>query len=120
MERGVDALTEAELEFPSGLVATIRCSMTAQKVALGFHIRGERGTLSVSNYIAPQWGCELKTTLDGIEHVESIGGPSSYEAQLEHVVRVLRGGEPTVTGGQDAIANMRVIEKIRQLAAQRS
>lgn len=118
MERGVDAMTEAELEFPSGLIATIRCSMTAPKVALGFRIRGERGTLSISNYIAPQWGCELKTTIDGVEHVETVGGPSSYEAQLEHVVRVLRGEERPVTGGNDAIANMLVIEKIRQVAAQ--
>jgi predicted dehydrogenase len=119
MDRGVDAVTEAELEFPSGLTATIRCSMMPSSLALGFRISGERGSLSVSNYIGPQFGCELKTNIDGTERIEVVGGPSSYDAQLEHVVRVLRGEEAAVTGGNDAIANMLVIEQIRDLAAQR-
>jgi len=120
MERGVDALTEAELEFPSGLIAAIRCSMMAPTPALGFRIRGKRGSLSVSNYIGPQFGCELKTTVDSIERVEAIGGPSSYEAQLEHVLRVLQGEETAMTGAKNAIANMLVIEQVRDRAAQRS
>ena len=55
---------------------------------------------------------ELRITIDGTEKAEQINGRTTYDHQLEAFVPAVLGGEQQPTGGQDAIANMRVIDAI--------
>ena len=88
---GVDASMTAALAFPSGARADISCSMVPET-------RDARATI----------GGET------VEH--PVDGPSTYEAQLAHVVDVMAGKARPLTGGADAIANMAAIDAIYKLA----
>jgi len=114
---GVDSETEAKLLFPDNIRASIRCSMISKKMALNLRIQGTRGTLEISNYIAPHLGCEFKTRIDGHENTVAVSGPTTFEAQLAHVIEVLRGRVSPLTGGEDAIKNMNVVEAVKKAAA---
>jgi predicted dehydrogenase len=110
---GVEAQAWATLSFPSGVRAEIWCSMQAPRIAWDLEIVGEFGQLALSNFVAPQYGCVLRTEIHEHSVEQTIDGPSTYDAQLEHVADVLLNGAPTVTGGVDAVANMRVVDEVR-------
>lgn len=116
---GVDVTTRAQLDFGDNLIATIECSLdTPRQLFSELILEGERGTLSVKGFPLPQLGCEWR--LETANTLETVvpQGPSTYEAQLSHVVDVWNGRASPVTGGQDAINTMRVIEAIYRKAAQ--
>ena len=114
---GVDAETDATLMFPGGVTGQIGASMTAERPNARAVITGERGRLTISNFIAPQNGCQFVLEVDGRSQVLATDGPSTYQAQLDHVVQVLRGGvSAALTGGHDAVANMAAIDAIRSTA----
>jgi predicted dehydrogenase len=77
-------------------------------------LEGEYATLRLNRFVSPQQGGFLTLTSPRGEHRETADGPSSYEAQLAHVVEVMRGDIPPVTGGEDAVANMTVIDAMRR------
>ncbi|HLK23940.1 MAG TPA: Gfo/Idh/MocA family oxidoreductase [Caulobacteraceae bacterium] len=116
MREGVDAKTAAELEFPGGVPASLKCSMVAERFDATLTLTGERGTLSIRNYLAPQAGCSFRVTVGGATRDEPTDGPSTYAAQLEHLVQVMRHGAAPMTGGRDAIANLELMDAIRQRA----
>lgn len=113
---GVESQAWAMLEFPSGVQAEIWCSMQAPQIAWDLEIVGEYGHLTLSNFVAPQYGCELRAVIHDHATKEVIEGPATYDAQLAHVADVLLNDAPMLTGGDDAIANMRVIDQVRRLA----
>ena len=116
MRHGVDAEFQAECRFAS-VKATIACSMIAAHQEARLCIVGDRQSLMLENYVAPQVGHRLKlfegnTLLD----VRTIPGKSSYAEQLDHVISVLNRGIAPATGGRDAIATMVALETIRRAA----
>jgi predicted dehydrogenase len=112
LERGVDVETRASLRFGE-VPATVACAMNAVTPAARLTLTGTRGTLDIINFLAPQMGCAFTVTVDGVSRQEDTMGPSTYEAQLAHVVDVMRHGAAPLTGGADAVANMTVIDAIR-------
>jgi len=115
---GVDAATRAALRFPGGLVAELACSMVEERPVAEVILRGERGRLHIMNFVAPQIGCRFAVKIDGMLRDEPVDGPSTYEAQLDHVVEVMRGRAAPLTGGRDAVANMALLDAIRAAARQ--
>jgi predicted dehydrogenase len=109
---GVDVDISAELEFPGGAPAHLACSMISPTLSAPLRIEGERGSLEIINYMAPQRGGRFTTTIDGQTQTRPTDGPTSYEAQLIHLARVLRGETKPLTGGADAVANMAAIDAI--------
>jgi predicted dehydrogenase len=110
---GVDAATRAELRFPGGLPAVLECSMMQERPVAEIIVRGERGRLHIINFVAPQLGCRFMVKIDGALRDEPVDGPSTYEAQLDHVVAVMNGRATPLTGGADAVANMTLLDAIR-------
>jgi predicted dehydrogenase len=115
MRDSVDASTRAELRF-GGVPARLACSMIEDRPGATLTLRGQRGALTIVNFIAPQIGCRFTVTIDGVEREEPTDGPSTYAAQLEHVVQVVAGRITPLTGGQDAVANMILLDSIRAAA----
>lgn len=113
MERGVDAAMSARLRFLGGAEATIRATMRTDGPSSGIVLTGEHGRIEVRNFILPQRGAEARLVTDGREIPIATDGVTTYAAQLEHVIDVLRGRAPPLTGGADAIANMRAMDAIR-------
>jgi predicted dehydrogenase len=112
IQHGVDAATKAELLFPDGVRARMSCSMVEKSFAAFLRLTGDKGTLEIVNFLAPQYGFSFKVTLDGQTREETPKGPSTYAAQLAAVADVLRNGAKPLTGGADAIANMAAIDAI--------
>jgi predicted dehydrogenase len=96
---GIDLSMRAELSFPGGLPAV--------------RAWGEAGRFEVLNPMAPQMGHRISATLaDGTTVDEVLDLRSSYEFQLRAFCRAVAGQERPLTGGQDAIANMQVIDAV--------
>ncbi len=115
---GVDVSMRASLDF-DGVPAEIACSMAeglppGHKAALT--IEGERGRLEMVNPLAPHTGHEIRLDTDEIKTTESVDGHSTYRHQLEAVLDVISGSADAVTGGADAVGNMRAIDAIYRAA----
>jgi len=111
MVDGVDATLEAELRF-GDVSAWLRSSMLAPRNDW-IEIEGTGGTLRMNRFVSPHYGGNLVLTTAKGSIVEEPSGPSTYTAQLDHVVRVFNGQAEPLTGGADAIATMELIDACR-------
>ncbi|HWF01833.1 MAG TPA: Gfo/Idh/MocA family oxidoreductase [Caulobacteraceae bacterium] len=112
-EGDVDVSMDARLVFPSGVEARVACSMAPERRAAQLRLEGDEGAIEISNFLAPQLGCRF-TLADahGRTTDQPVDGPSTYDAQLDHVARLLAGEVEQITGGADAVANMAAIDAI--------
>ncbi len=111
-EDGVDTKMTAALIFSGGVVAEVACAMKSETFGARLTLAGSKGRMEIINFLAPQMGCRFTTTVDGVTTEHPTDGPSTYEAQLAHVVEVMTKGVTPLTGGADAVANMAVIDAI--------
>jgi predicted dehydrogenase len=109
----------AALIFGGGIVAEMSCAMKPEKFGARLTLGGSKGRLEIDNFLAPQRGCRFTTILDGITSEHPTEGPTTYEAQLDHVVDVMTKGASPLTGGADAVANMAVIDAIYAAAGRK-
>ena len=108
----VDTRISAKLTFPGGAHASVGCAMVTEGFSASLTLEGDRGRIEIVNFLAPQMGCRFTTTLDGETQVRPTDGPTTYQAQLIHLADVLSGRAQPLTGGEDAVANMTVIDAI--------
>ncbi|HEX4740761.1 MAG TPA: Gfo/Idh/MocA family oxidoreductase [Caulobacteraceae bacterium] len=111
-EDGVDAELSGRLAFPSGARAEIACSMLAERPTARLELTGDRGSLEIVNFVAPQRGCRFVVTVDGAAEERPTDGPSTYAAQLHHLHEVIADGRPPLTGGADAVGQMTAIDAL--------
>jgi predicted dehydrogenase len=119
-EDRVDTDLSARLSFPNGVAAEMACAMISPAFSAPLRIEGERGSLEIINYLAPQIGCRFNVTIDGRAEAQNVEGPSTYQAQLIHLAEVLRGETQPLTGGADAVGNMTAIDAIYAAAGRPS
>lgn len=115
---GVDLVFSARLAFQGGAEATISCDMSPDlKPGMRAHLTVKSATnkVHVDNPVQPGLGSSL--TLTGAL------GPKSYTFtqetfpfQLQHVLERLRGDTVALTGGQDAVDTMVLIDEMRRAA----
>ncbi len=118
-ETGVDVTTEAELEFPGGVKSRVSASMfegLPDGLDAELRIYGNGGMLTVVNPLSPHSGHVLILTSDAGTETTEVAGETTYHHQLAHVVDVIERGITPLTGGADAIANMRALDTIRRLS----
>jgi predicted dehydrogenase len=108
----VDRLLQAKLHFPGGYTGLITASMLSRQVLrAGAHVSGTRGTMKVLSPYHPQLGHRLvirSNTRRAVEHVPR--QPSTFARQLRAFIGAIVRGEPVLTGPDDAVANMTVID----------
>ncbi|MEO1116531.1 MAG: Gfo/Idh/MocA family oxidoreductase [Pseudomonadota bacterium] len=118
-EAGVDAAMSADLAFPGGATARVQCSMAGASpgpLDNRLQVTGDLGTLTVNNLIAPHLGHELRLETDKGVVTETLSTRPTYHYQLQHVIGVIEGSAPQVTGGDDAINTMRLINAVYRKA----
>ena len=118
-EDGVDVTIQANLDF-AGIPAEIACSMRPDRPGASLTLEGARGRLRIVNFIAPQMGGAFTLTQNGVETDLGMAGPTTYAAQLDHVVEVIAGRAEPLTGGVDAVAQMAAIHAIYAAAGRPS
>lgn len=113
----IDRAMRAELEFPGGHRARLRCSLwSAELMRVSARVLGERGELRMYNPIFPHVFNRISVRVGGERRVEHFPRRPSYAYQLDaFAAAVLRGG-PVPTGPEDAVANMTVIDEIYRAA----
>ena len=116
---GVDVDIEAELAFTSGPTASLKCSMQPDDGVLSRRLRvhGESGVLELDNPVSPHAGSTLsiESAKGSMPQLVS-GGDTTFHYQLKHVIEVIKGRVQPLTGGEDALGNMRAIDSIYRAA----
>ncbi len=109
---GVDRYVHAEFDFPDGRSGAITTSMLSTRLlSVGARVIGSEGRMEVNNPIAPQLFHRLRVrTRNGQRRERVPKQPSSYQAQLQAFTDAVLRGAPILTGVDDAVANMQVID----------
>ena len=111
LEHDVDVTTKADLDF-AGVPATLTCSMNPERFGATLKLTGEKGTLEIANYLAPQMGCRFTVTVGGAERKEPTEGDATYVAQLKELGDVLLRGKAQLITNADSLGNMTTIDAI--------
>jgi predicted dehydrogenase len=115
---GVDISTHARLVFPGDVTASVMTSMSETVTRrIQLHVEGTKGSLTFNNPVHPHRGHTIVIQQHhGTPVTETIPGEATYDHQLAHMMDVLAGRAEPLTGGEDAVANMRVIDAIYRSA----
>ena len=119
---GVDLDIEAEMAFTSGPTASLKCSMQPHDGTLHRRLRvhGDAGMLEIENPVSPHSGATLSFEGPKAPMPQIVsGGETTFHFQLRHVMEVLAGRAEPLTGGDDAVSNMRAIDAIYRAAGLR-
>jgi len=119
---GVDIEFEAGLAFTSGPTATLKCSMQPEdgELTRRLRVQGDKGLLDFENPVSPHTGATLAVESETGSTPQIVaGGESTFHFQLRHVMDVIAGRAQPVTGGEDAVNNMRAIDAIYRAAGLR-
>ena len=113
---GVDEWLDADLRFPSGATATVRCSMVHPERDFSLRIVGSRGEATAPAFVEPNRDDRVLVRTPAGERTEHLGTRSSYTYQLEAFAAAVRGGPPVPTGPDDAVATMTLVDRCYRLA----
>ena len=109
----IDVEIEANLLFRDNCSARIHCSMVSGvPFAASLRVEGERGSLHVTNPLAPQMGNDLHVVSAAGERHETAPRTTTYSHQLAAFVGAVQRGIPTPTGGADSVAMMLTVDAI--------
>jgi len=114
---GVDESIAATLRFANGVFVDLSTSMAK---GLPYNalmtVEAESGSVEVENMVGPHEGHSIRERLNGGFRVHTVAGGTTYDYQLAALLKAVDTGEDAVTGGTDAINNMKVIEAIYKKA----
>jgi predicted dehydrogenase len=114
---GVDRAMRARLQFAAGHTASVHCSMWSSSVLhLSARVVGDEGELRVFNPIGPQYASWLAVRSGGTRRVEIPSRRPTYAYQLDAFCDTVLRGQPVITGPDDAVANMEVVDAVYRAA----
>jgi predicted dehydrogenase len=113
---GVDEWLDADLRYPSGAAAAVRCSMLHPERDFSLRIVGTRGEATAPAFVEPNRDDRVVVRTPAGERTEHLGTRSSYTFQLEAFAAAVRGGTRVPTGPDDAVATMTLIDRCYRLA----
>ncbi|MGH9081542.1 MAG: Gfo/Idh/MocA family protein [Acidimicrobiales bacterium] len=113
----LDRAMSARLQFEAGHTASVHCSMWSTSVLrLSARVLGDQGELRVFNPIAPQYVSWLTVRCGGTRRTEIPTRHPTYAFQLDAFCDAVLRGRPVLTGPDDAVANMVVIDAVYRAA----
>ena len=83
-------------------------------------VHGETDVLEIENPVSPHAGATLSFEGPNSPMPQIVsGGDTTFHYQLRHIVEVLEGRAQPLTGGDDAVGNMRAIDAVYRAAGLR-
>ena len=79
-------------------------------------VTGERGEMVVRNPLVPQVGHRIELDIQGEKTVEELDRRASYAYQLDAFIDAIEEGKPLLTGADDAVKQMRLIDRCYEAA----
>ncbi len=114
---GIDRWMRADLRFPSGATGRFTVSLYgAALLRIAVRVTGERGELRILNPTTPQLPQRFTVTVDGTRRRERFDKVATYTCQLEAFVAATLDGGEVLTGPDDSIATMAVIDDVYRAA----
>jgi predicted dehydrogenase len=108
---GVDRWLRAEMRLPDGVTGRITAAMLSRRLlALGARVTCERGEIRALNPYAPHTFHRMIVRGPESRRKERFTRTPTYQYQLRAFVGAALRGEPILTGPDDSIATMRVID----------
>lgn len=115
---GVDTEIAGSLEFDDGATATVEASFETRNHQT-YRVEGTDGWLEARDAFNPvedgpttlRWGTDDKTVEESFEPVDQ------YRLEVEHFAASVDAGRDPLTDGEEAVANMRVIDALYEAAA---
>ena len=112
-DRRIDRAMTAQFRLPGGAAGEIRASLwSSALLRIRARVSGERGTMTVTNFIMPQLRSRFTVTVDGRRRREHFGGESTYTHQLRAFAAAVRGEPTNLTPPSDSVATMALIDDI--------
>jgi predicted dehydrogenase len=112
-DRRIDRAMTARFHLPGGATGRIRASMWSSRLlSMSARVAGDRGTLTVSNFVAPPFLSRFTVRVDGRRRRERFGGEATYVHQLRAFAAAVRGEPANLTPPTDSIATMSLIDDI--------
>lgn len=116
----VDRWMRADYRFEGGVTGRTTASLfSARLFDISARVKGEHGSLSVFNPMAPQFFHRLTLRRRSGTMSERVAGDATYTCQLRAFERAIRAGEPAITDAAHGVANMRVVDAIYRKAGMR-
>lgn len=111
--KDVDVCLTTRMAMPDNIIATTSGDMRADAAFVAtIEVIGDLGRMLVNNPIAPHMGNSLRLTLDNAEpKVEHFSKRPSYSYQLDAFLDAIESGKPLLTGADDAVAQLQVIDQ---------
>jgi predicted dehydrogenase len=116
-DRRIDRAMTAEFSLPDGATGHLHVSMwSSTLLRIRARAVGERGTLTVSNFLAPQLRSRFTVVVDGRRRRERFAGEATYTHQLRAFAAAVRGEPANLTPPSDSVATMSLIDDIYRAA----
>lgn len=113
----VDVRLCSTMTFGDGVTATTSGDMRRDaRFAAYLTVTGSNGAMHVSNPLVPQIGHEIRLTGVANERVEKLDRRPTYGYQLDAFLDAIEHGTPLLTGADDAVRQMRVIDRCYESA----
>jgi predicted dehydrogenase len=111
-DRRVDRAMTVELAYPNGATGLATASMwSSTLLRIRARVTGSRGTMTVFNFIAPQYFHRLTVTVDGRKRHERVAGEATYTHQLRAFAAAVAGDTAAnLTPPADSVATMGLID----------
>jgi predicted dehydrogenase len=117
---GIDVEMTFDVDYESGAVGRGECAMhEGVRVGASFEARGERGSVRVTNPVAPHIGNQITLFVDGRETTESVPGDTTFVYQLRAFAEAVRGGAPFPSDAAEGVENMERIDAVYRKAGMR-
>ena len=105
------------MRFPSGIEAVVSGDMRkGVAIRIDLKVTGNKGVMVVNNPITPQAGHSLQLDIEGNKVVETFDRRATYGYQLDAFIDAVEDGKPLLTGANDGVRQMRVIDRCYEAA----
>ncbi|MBT4159937.1 MAG: hypothetical protein HOC70_04595 [Gammaproteobacteria bacterium] len=113
----VDVYLTSEMTFPSGVTARTSGDMReSTRFRADIEVIGELGAMIVNNPLAPQSGNSIKLNINGEGSTERFDRRATYGYQLDAFIAAVDEGAQPLTGPEDAVKQLKVIDRCYEAA----
>ena len=108
----VDRAMKVQLRYPGGATGLAHTSMwSSTLLRMRARVVGERGELTVTNFVAPQYFHRMTVRVDGRTRREKVPGEPTYTCQLRAFAAAVGGDAPAnLTPPADSVRTMSLID----------
>jgi predicted dehydrogenase len=112
----VDLFLETKMEAGNIAITTSADMRASASFRAEVTVRGSRGEMRVDNVVAPQMGHLLTLNVRGQTSHETVDRRATYAYQLDAFIAAVEKDEPLWTDGNDAVAQMTVVDRCYEAA----